>query len=159
MASVCCICLVKAGEIKCHNAKCKEMMCMSCEREYPDKCPVCTVSRGPSAVVLDNNDTRDTHKAWRHYGFTIRVSASLIHRHVHSKLVRCADALKSLPEENKLDNAFAVIVISLQEDVTLHSYIIFSGEINRQFVARKTNVAVVTVTLTYQKETIHGIFT
>jgi hypothetical protein len=77
---------------------------------------------------------------------------------VHAKLVRCADGLKLLGEENKLVDAFCVIMIMLQDIVTLNNYIKFSGKLLNQFVARQTGIALVTITLSYKNETIYGTF-
>lgn len=158
MASVCCICLTKAGEVKCRNEKCEEKLCVACHSQYMDKCPVCTVPRGYRAPCLVNDDTQAMKKAWNHYGFKISASMTKVHVHLYKKLILGADAARFLPEEKKLESAFAMITILLQTDVPVHSYVKFTGEPVNMFVASRTATAIVSVALTYKNETIYGTF-
>lgn len=160
MASVCCICLTKAGEVKCHNDKCTEMLCVYCHSEYGHKCPVCTVPRSASAACLENEDTLRMQQAWKHYGFDISVSTSKVHVHLYKPIVACAGALQFLTnEENKLELAFATIVTLVQNEVILHNFIKFQGKVLQRFVARRTTTPLFTVLLTYKERSIYGTFT
>lgn len=159
MASVCCICLTKAGEVKCHNNKCEEMLCVACHSDYGNQCPVCTVPRNGMAACLENEDTQTMQKAWNHYGFQISVTATKAHVHLYRRLTVCGSALQLLTqEENKLEHAFATVVVLLQNEVSLINYIKFQGKLTDQFVSRRTSVTLFNVLLTYKNETIYGIF-